>query len=387
MPQGTRTAEETGRAGEGNASASPGASKTVSDTRTLRRGVLNGTVLGLLALLAIVLLNRDDLSGIGRVLTDLPAALAISAAVHLPQIVLTGLAWRVLITQGPVPSVAAMTALRWYREAANALLPAGALVGQTATARLLARRGVPGHIAGATATVDLTLEAVSQLFVTLAGFGLLLARGGGAGEEADGGGGLTGFAVTGLCIGVASIVAMILLQRRLPLRPLEALLNRLSRRWPALRPHWIADFQDAVLRLHEERRALAAAVLLHSAAWLLGAVEIAGVLALLGHPVSLTDALIIESLSQALRNAGFMLPGAIGVQEGAVVAVSALVGVPPAPALTTALVRRAREVLFGLPGLVAWRRSEVASSGKTSSAGASSPRPPLPRPPLPRMDA
>ena len=331
----------------------------------LRRGVLNGTVLGLLALLAIALLNRDDLSGIGRVLTDLPAALAISAAVHLPQIVLTGLAWRVLITEGPVPSVAAMTALRWYREAANALLPAGALVGQTATARLLARRGVPGRIAGATATVDLTLEAVSQLFVTLAGFGLLLARGGDGGQGA--GGGLTGFAVTGLGIGVASIVAMILLQRRLPLRPLEALLNRLSRRWPALRPHWIADFQDAVLRLHEERRALAAAVLLHSAAWLLGAVEIAGVLALLGHPVSLTDALIIESLSQALRNVGFMLPGAIGVQEGAVVAVSALVGVPPAPALTTALVRRAREVLFGLPGLVAWRRSEVASSPRVDA--------------------
>lgn len=374
MPQGTRTAEQstdTGRdTGEENAPASPGASRTVSDARTLRRGVLNGTVLGLLALLAIVLLNRDDLSGIGRVLTDLPAALAISAAVHLPQIILTGLAWRVLITEGPVPSVAVMTALRWYREAANALLPAGALVGQTATARLLARRGVPGRIAGATATVDLTLEAVSQLFVTLAGFGLLLARGGDAGGGS--GGGLTGFAVTGLGIGVAGIVAMILLQRRLPLRPLEALLNRLSRRWPALRPHWIADFQDAVLRLHEERRALAAAVLLHSAAWLLGAVEIAGVLALLGHPVSLTDALIIESLSQALRNAGFMLPGAIGVQEGAVVAVSALVGVPPAPALTTALVRRAREVLFGLPGLVAWRRSEVASAASAS---------------LPRMDA
>jgi len=375
LPQGTRTAEETARAGEETASASPGASKSTSDARILRRGVLNGTVLGLLALLAIVLLNRDDLSGIGRVLTDLPAALAISAAVHLPQIVLTGLAWRVLITEGAVPSVAVMTALRWYREAANALLPAGALVGQTATARLLARRGVPGRVAGATATVDLTLEAVSQLFVTLAGFGLLLARGGDAGE----GGGLTGFAIAGLCIGVASIVAMILLQRRLPLRPLEALLNRLSRRWPALRPHWIVDFQDAVLRLHEERRALAAAVLLHSVAWLLGAVEIAGVLALLGHPVSLTDALIIESLSQALRNAGFMLPGAIGVQEGAVVAVSALVGVPPAPALTTALVRRAREVLFGLPGLVAWRRSEVASSAISSSANATSVKAPSPR--------
>ena len=333
-----------------------------ADARTLRRGLLNGTVLGILALLAIVLLNRDDLSGIGRVLTDLPAALAISAAVHLPQIVLTGLAWRVLINVEPRPSALAMTALRWYREAANALLPAGALVGQAATARLVARQGVPGNVAGATATVDLTMEAVSQLFVTLAGFGLLLTRGGGDGEA-----GLTGFAFAGLGIAAASVAAMIALQRRLPLRPLEALLNRLSRRWPALKPTWIADFQEAVLRLHEDRKSLGAAVLLHSAAWMLGALEIAGVLALLGHPVSLTDALIIESLAQVLRNAGFMLPGAIGVQEGAVVAVSALVGVPPAPALTMALVRRAREVLFGLPGLVAWRRSERLSAVKAAS--------------------
>ncbi|MCW2243955.1 lysylphosphatidylglycerol synthase domain-containing protein [Azospirillum canadense] len=333
-----------------------------ADARTLRRGLLNGTVLGVLALLAIVLLNRDDLSGIGRVLTDLPAALAISAAVHLPQIILTGLAWRVLINIEPRPSILAMTALRWYREAANALLPAGALVGQAATARLVARQGVPGSVAGATATVDLTMEAVSQLFVTLAGFGLLLTRDGGDGE-----GGLTGFAITGLGIAAAGVIAMVALQRRLPLRPLEALLNRLSRRWPALKPTWIEDFQQAVLRLHEDKKALGAAVLLHSAAWMLGAVEIAGVLALLGHPVSLTDALIIESLAQALRNAGFMLPGAIGVQEGAVLAVSALVGVPAAPALTTALVRRAREVLFGLPGLVAWRRSERLSAVKAAA--------------------
>ena len=68
-------------------------------------------------------------------------------------------------------------------------------------------------------------------------------------------------------------------------------------------------------------------------------------LGLLGHPVSLADALVIESLAQALRNAGFMLPGALAVQEGAIIGAAALVGVPPAAALAVALVRRAREVV------------------------------------------
>ena len=81
----------------------------------------------------------------------------------------------------------------------------------------------------------------------------------------------------------------------------------------------------------------------HGAAWALGALEIVGVLGLLGHRLSLADGLIIESMAQALRNAGFMLPGALGVQEGALIGAAALVGVPPAQALTVALVRRTRE--------------------------------------------
>ncbi len=47
------------------------------------------------------------------------------------------------------------------------------------------------------------------------------------------------------------------------------------------------------------------------------------VLALLGHPVSLADALVVESLAQALRNAGFMPPGALAVQEGAIIGAAA----------------------------------------------------------------
>lgn len=315
-----------------------------------RRGLRNGALIALLALGAILLLNAGELPGLGRVLSDLPAAVAISAAVHLPQILLTAEAWRALLPRnGERPGLAAMAMLRWFRESANALLPAGAIVGQAAAARLLARRGVPAEVAGATATVDLTMEAVSQFVFTLLGVGLLLA---GGGETA-----LAGAAAAGLGVAAAGAFAMLLAQRRLG--PLERLLERLSRRWPALDPRWIRDLQGAVLRLHADRAALAMSVLWHGAAWALGAVEIMAVLGLLGHPVPLADALVIESLAQALRNAGFMLPGALAVQEGAIIGAAALVGVPPSAALAAALVRRAREVCYALPGLLAWHRSET----------------------------
>ena len=124
----------------------------------------------------------------------------------------------------------------------------------------------------------------------------------------------------------------------------------------------------AVRRLHTDWRGLAAALLWHGAAWVLGAFEIMGVLGLLGHPVSLADALVIESLAQALRNVGFMLPGALAVQEGAIVGAAALVGVPPAAALAAALVRRTREVRSacragGLAPIRNWRNAGAAPKG------------------------
>lgn len=320
-----------------------------------RAGLRNGVLLGAVVLAAVLALNHQELPGLGRILAEMPAAVAISAAVHIPQLLFTGLAWRALLPPGLRPSAAWMTALRWYRESAAALLPAGGLVGQAAAARLLLLRGAPGDTAGATATVDMTLEAVSQLFFTLAGLLLLIA---GQGDSA----GMTGFALAGLGIALAGAAAMVAVQRRLPLALLERLLARLARRFPRIRPAAIHDLQAAILTLHADWRRLVAGVLWHSLAWVIGALEIAGVLRLLGIGITLAEALAIEALAQALRNAGFLLPGALAVQEGAIVAAAALVGVAAPPALAVALVRRAREVLFSLPGLVAWQRAELRAA-------------------------
>jgi putative membrane protein len=326
-----------------------------------RRGFCNGTVLGLLVLGAFLGLHGTDLPALGHAVRDLPLAVAISAAVHLPQVLMTALAWRTLVPAPLRPSVGAMGLLRFYRESAATLLPAGGLVGQVAAARLLARRGVPAELAGATATVDLTLEAVSQVLFTL--LGLVILVGGG---HADG---TTRLAAVGVALAAGGAAALIALQRLPGLPRLEAGLRRLARRWPRLRLGRLGDLHRAVQCLHADRRALATALCWHSAAWVLGAAEIMGVLDLLGQPVTLGDALVIESMAQALRNAGFMLPGALGVQEGAIVGAAALVGVPPGPALAAALVRRTREVLTAMPGLLAWQREE-ASAGRVPAKGA-----------------
>jgi uncharacterized membrane protein YbhN (UPF0104 family) len=75
---------------------------------------------------------------------------------------------------------------------------------------------------------------------------------------------------------------------------------------------------------------------------------------LVGHPVDLTDALVLESLGQLVRSVGFALPGGLGTQESGIITGGLMVGIAPEAALAVALIKRARELAYGVPGLVAW---------------------------------
>ena len=75
---------------------------------------------------------------------------------------------------------------------------------------------------------------------------------------------------------------------------------------------------------------------------------------LIGVPVSPIEAVILESLTQALRAAAFPVPSALGVQEGGFTVLGALFGIPPEAALALSFVKRVPDLAIGLPGLLAW---------------------------------
>jgi hypothetical protein len=74
--------------------------------------------------------------------------------------------------------------------------------------------------------------------------------------------------------------------------------------------------------------------------------------------VSLADAVIIESLSQIVRGAGFAVPATAGVQEMGYMVMGGLVGVAPEVGLAVSLVKRLRHVAFGVPALLWWQGLE-----------------------------
>jgi hypothetical protein len=70
-------------------------------------------------------------------------------------------------------------------------------------------------------------------------------------------------------------------------------------------------------------------------------------------------ALAIESLTQVTRHATFIIPAGIGVQEAAVLLFGYMAGVNGDLALSLALVKRMREILFGVPALLSWQWMEA----------------------------
>jgi putative membrane protein len=85
--------------------------------------------------------------------------------------------------------------------------------------------------------------------------------------------------------------------------------------------------------------------------WVLGIFEIWMVMNFIGHPVTLTDAWIIETVAQLVRSATFFIPASIGAQEGAFLIVGAAITGQPSFGLTVALARRIREIVWSVWGL------------------------------------
>ncbi len=76
----------------------------------------------------------------------------------------------------------------------------------------------------------------------------------------------------------------------------------------------------------------------------------------MGYQLDFGDAVIIESLMHAVRGAAFAVPGALGAQEGGLIVLCAIFGMPPEAALALSLVKRIPDLVIGVPGLSPGRR-------------------------------
>ncbi len=280
-----------------------------------------------------------------RALWVVPALMAL----HLGQLLISAVAWRLLLAAPPA-GVAAFYRLRVVREGIDSLLPVAQMGGEVVGARLLAQRGITLGLSAASVVVDVTVEFLSQIAFLLIGLVALANLSGGTSWTAWAGAALlTAAAAAGLVAG----------QRLGLLRLLEGLTGRIAARWPALAGLSLDGLHASTVALYRRRDAMSRAFGLHLLAWLLGCFETWAVFQALGVPATPLQALVVESLGMAARSAGFAVPGALVVQETGFVLAAAAAGLPESAALSLSLVKRVREVSVGLIGLALWRLSRA----------------------------
>ncbi len=308
---------------------------------------------GLLAGLAAVtaLVAWQGVGAVGATLATAGWRIVFLAAYYLPHFVLFAAAWRLLFLPGRAPTMAESLYTLWIGTAVNTLLPVASIGGELVKIRILVLKGYSGTDLGASLVVDKTVRAFTLVLWAMIGVGVLFAL------SADSQ--LIAAAAGGISLMAAGIGGFVLVQRMGMFGGAARAVARLAGNRDLAGLVGSAAALDETIRAiyrHHGRFALSCLLRLSARVILAGEVWLAAYL--MGHPVTIWEAVMLRSLAAALRGAAFAVPGGIGVQEGGYMVLGALLGHPPDLMLAVSLATRVRELIVGIPGLIAWQHAE-----------------------------
>jgi putative membrane protein len=303
------------------------------------------TIMLVLGLAIVVTLVAQE--GLGKVLAALRLAgwnILWVAAYRFVPMTIDAVGWYYQIASRQVPPLAKFVFYRWVAESCNTLLPAAQIGGHMVRALMLARHSVARTLAGASVVVDFTLGLGTQLLFVVLGLLLLLFK---TSQELN-----TALLASAVSGGLLMFGGFVLVQHS----GFAGILNGIARRfWKNKKlPEWLGGVQQLeteIGRLYADYRRMFICALLRLLGWIFKSGETYLALLFLGASPTITDALILEAVCIAVNSLGFLLPGALGVREGGILAIGGLLGFPAETALALALIKRARELLVGLPGL------------------------------------
>ena len=314
-----------------------------------RQATLIVWFVGMSVLIGLTLWYGADHVGAAMVSTGWTAIAAVVVA-RIAAVAIAGGGWWLLFPREQRPALWLCVGLRFIREGANALLPLAQIGGDFIGARCLALRGVRGTLAAASVIVDVLMQATSQLAFAIIGLTLLISMGGNE---------LVVWPIAvGVALAVPALGGFLLVQGELGRRVVKKVLSMFAgdREWLVFGA--IDDLFTQLDALYRNRGNLIRSVTWHLLGWFVGAIEVFIVLNAMGHQLDFGDAVIIESLIHAVRGASFAIPGALGAQEGGLIVLCAIFGIPPEAALALSLVKRIPDLVIGVPGLLAWQAME-----------------------------
>ncbi len=307
--------------------------------------------LGLIGLFAATIVIA--MSGYEQVLSALGLAgwgIVWTSLFHLVPMAACVLGWQPLLPGRVKAGKLFFLYVLWIRASINNLMPVARIGGEIVSVRLMMKHGIRKSPAIASTVVEITLSIGAQFLFVLLGIALFLLR---VSDES-----VTAQLLWGLVLSAPLIGALALAQKIGFFGLFERLFTLLFRdKWKKFAGSG-ARLDQAVRTMYRRSGKAFYCFVMQFVSWALVSVEIWLALRYLGHPLSLPECMMIEALIQAAGSAAFIVPGALGVQEAGFLLFGGMLGLTPEVAAALAVIRRCRDVLLYVPGLIVWQAQE-----------------------------
>lgn len=303
--------------------------------------------------LAVWLVWREHPAAVLQLLQGAGMGLVLAALLHILPMCANAWDWRTLIRPAQRPSFPAMLRLVWIRESINGLLPVARIGGEIVSFRLLGRAGVRPATAVASLVADMQLTLISQLVFALIAAGYVLGH-----SDSD-----TARIAARFVWGIAALAPVLVLfalvQHARPFERAAHVINRVTSGKVVDLVGKSARVDQSVKLIWRQKGVVVRYLFIWQTLQCLGyALEIWCALRVLGTQATFMQAFVIEALIQLVSSAAFLVPGGLGVQEGGFVLIGGLLGFDAPTCLALAGARRVRDLLFYVPGLLAWQAAE-----------------------------
>lgn len=307
--------------------------------------------------MAVFLVWREHPQTTWRLMREAGLGLVLAAVVHILPMWANAWDWRTLIRPAERPPLLTMLKIVWIRESVNGLLPVARVGGEIVSFRLLGRLGVRPATALGSLVVDIQLTLISQLLFAFLACAYVL----------DGSSSSAARTVSTLLWSISAAVPVLVLfalvQHARPFERFARVLNQATSGKLVELVGKSVRIDQAVKLIWRRKGAVLRYLFIWQTIQFIGfSLEIWLALRVLGTQPTFAQACVIEALIQIVSSIAFLVPASLGVQEGGFVLIGSLFGFDAPTCLALAGARRIRDLLFYVPGLVAWQLAEYTSS-------------------------
>jgi putative membrane protein len=316
---------------------------------------------------AVFLVWREHPETTWRLMREAGFGLVLAALVHILPMWANAWDWRTLIRPAERPSLLTMLKIVWLRESVNGLLPVARVGGEIVSFRLLGRFGVRPATALGSLVVDIQLTLISQLLFAFLACAYVL----------DGSSSGTARTISTLLWSISAAVPVLVLfalvQHARPFERFARVLNQVTSGKLVELVGKSVRIDQAVKLIWRRKGTVLRYLFIWQTVQFIGfSLEIWLALRVLGAPATFAQACVIEALIQIVSSIAFLVPASLGVQEGGFVLIGSMFGFDAPTCLALAGARRIRDLLFYVPGLLAWQLAEYTSSRNEEKAAVGS---------------